>query len=273
MTTITLTIYQPQETTLYRNVIVFGDPQCAAVVSKLVVDSIAGSPAPVIGTDSPATDTDTDPPASVTSTDRDKTVFNTRKHLVTSSGSNHRYIFYETIGLPESNPTKIVPALALSNLHRFASVLAGGINLLIYAVSDKPSKKNYELFNEYVCDADAPIILIRTDPALPSNFKRDEVQYERDGYRFKQVLILRGTDMATLRRDITKSLNLSPKVILPMDRFEQTAMKSWNLLEKEAGWKLKECRDALKKTLMEDGLFSEESANTKYKEVADYIQK
>ncbi len=79
--------------------------------------------------------------------------------------------------------------------------------------------------------------------------------------------------MATLRRDITKSLNLSPKVILPMDRFEQTAMKSWNLLEKEAGWKLKECRDALKKTLMEDGLFSEESANTKYKEVADYIQK
>ena len=192
-------------------------------------------------------------------------VFDTIKHLT----APYRCIVYETVGLTESTKVVVEPLKALGNLHRFTSALSGEVDLLVYVVPSQPSRKNYLLFYEYLCQEATPIILVRTDPGP------DPAPVERD-YQFEQILDL-GPDTTTLKialRDAIKRQSTSrARAIASLDRFEQTAMKSWNLLEKEARWDLRVCRDALMETLVTHGLFSQESALAKRNEITDYIEK
>jgi hypothetical protein len=176
-----------------------------------------------------------------------------------------RCIFYETVGLTEESTDGLEPHVALGNLHRFTTNLAGGVNLLIYVVADKPSVKNYTLFYKYLCQEDAPIILVRTRPtSAPSTFPPE--------CQSIPILVLDSRINTTLR-DAMKKWNPQPKAIVPIDRFEQTAKQAWNLLEKQAKWDIKECRNALATTLVKNGSFSKESALAKKEEITDYIEK
>ena len=195
-------------------------------------------------------------------------IFETQRHFVTIS--NQEYALYYTAGLPSSTAARssLQAREVLGNLYRLIRAFDGGINLLIYVVrANKPSPSTFRLFYDFLCREDAPIILVQatdspTNPVLSW---------------FKLALTLDGTDpendKINLHKAIAKCLKKDPKVIPPIERFEQTARESWKLWEKIANWSLADCRDALKYTLKNHGYFSEKDAEAKCESIVESIKK
>ena len=190
-------------------------------------------------------------------------IFETERHWVTIA--DQEYALYNTVGLPISGADSKAREV-LGNLHRFIRSFDGGINLLIYVVRrDKPTSNNFHLFYDYLCQKDAPIILVQT------THQPSDVDW------FKLVLTLDGadreSDRVNLQRAIAKYLKKNPKSIHPAERFERTARESWKLLEKWANWSLADCRDALKFTFEKHGFFSEKAADAKCESIVESIKR
>ena len=197
------------------------------------------------------------------------TIFETSTHLINTN--KNQYVLYNTAGL-HSDVSNLEPRQLLSNLYRFTRAIDGGINLLIYVVDNKHSVNNIRLFHDFFCRRDAPIILVTSNFRPPS-------RSESDNYlpRFEAVLTLTGADPGSDKHNIQEAMDINmkrdAKDILPMDRFEMTAIQSWKLLERAAGWSIPKWRDALKATLVEAAFFSEQDASAKYQDIVNYIKK
>ena len=193
-------------------------------------------------------------------------IFEAERYSVTIAGQE--YALYNTAGLPSPGPggSSLQAREVLGNLHRLIRSFDGGINLLIYAVrTDKPTPDNFSLFFDYLCQRDAPIILVQT------------THQPSDVALFKLVLTLDGadweSDRVNLQKAIVKYLKKNPKVIDPTERFKLTARGSWKLLEKGANWSLADCRDALKFTFVKHGFFSEKDADEQCESIVESIKK
>jgi hypothetical protein len=128
----------------------------------------------------------------------------------------------------------------LENLYSFTSRLVE-VHLLIYVVrTDKPTSDNFRFFYDYVCQQDAPIILVQTTHT-PSELSWFDLVLTLDGADLE-------SDKVNLHKAITKHLNRSPKFIPRTDRFESAARGCWKLLRSEASWSLVDFRDALRLT-------------------------
>ena len=191
-------------------------------------------------------------------------IFETQRHFFTIS--DQEYPLYNTAGLPSVVSSSLQAREVLGNLYRFIGTFDGRINLLIYVVgTDKPSDSNFRLFYDYLCQQDAPIILVQTTHP-PS-----ELSW------FRLVLVLDGADLESdkvnLRKAIAKHLKKNPKFISPMERFETAARGSWEILERNASWSLADCREALKFTFQNYGLFSEKDAYARCESIVEGIKK
>lgn len=222
-----------------RNIITFGDP---AIDRNFVLELAGASP-----------DHHSLPPK----------IFETHRHSVTIS--EHQYALYNTAGLSGSGSSSLQAREFLGNLYRFIRAFDGGINLLIYVVhTDKPSSSNFRLFYEYLCQQDAPIILVQTTH-MPSDLSSFSLVLTLDGVNPE-------SDKVNLRKAITKHAKKHPKVIPPIERFELTASESWKLLEKIAEWSLTDYRDALKFTFERYGFFSENDAHAKCESIVESLK-
>ena len=196
-------------------IIIFGDP---AIDTRFVVE-LAGA-------------SDLEP------FDPVRSVFETEIYHATISAQ--RYWLFHTAGIPSSHagrPSLQAPDV-LENLYSFIRRF-GAVHLLIYVVcTDKPTSSNFILFYDYLCQQDAPIILVQTTHT-PS-----ELSW------FNLVLTLDGadpqSDKVNLQKAITEHLDRNPKSIPLVERFESTVRGCWKLLEKEASWSLADFGDALK---------------------------
>jgi hypothetical protein len=115
----------------------------------------------------------------------------------------------------------------------------GVVDLLIYVVhADTPTSSNFRFFHDYLCQQDAPIILVQTTHTLS------------EPLLFNLVLTLDGgdpeSDKAYLQEAIAKHLDRNSNFISHSDLFESAARGCWKLLEKEASWSLADFGDALK---------------------------
>ena len=153
---------------------------------------------------------------------------------------DQRHWLIHTAGLPSSRTgrSSLQAPEVLENLYSFIRRFSE-VRLLIYVVrTDKPTSKNFRFFYDYLCQQDAPIILVQTTHT-PSDLTW-----------FDLVLTLDGADPESdgvnLRKAITKHLNRNPMFISYTDRFEWAARGCWKLLAKEASWSLADFRDALK---------------------------
>jgi hypothetical protein len=95
---------------------------------------------------------------------------------------------------------------------------------------------------------------------------------------FKVVLTLNGPNLESNRVSLQEAISRHIKKrdlkdVPPIDRFEVTAIKSWKLLERAAGWCIPKWLEAFKATLMQDAFFSEQDAAAKCQHVAEYIKK
>jgi hypothetical protein len=231
-----------------RNVIIFGDPLIdRRFLLKLLGISVTWNPnvLPLL------------------------TIFETQTHLVNTN--RNQYVLYNTAGL-HSDVSNLEPRELLRNLHRFTRAIDGGINLLIYVIDDNHSVHNICLFHDFFCRRDAPIILVTSNSHPPSRSESDKYLP-----RFAAVLTLTGANLESDKHDIQETISMNikrdPKDILPIDRFEMTATRSWQLLERAAGWSVPTWQDALKATLMEEAFFSDQDASAKCQDIADYIKK
>jgi hypothetical protein len=223
-----------------RNIIIFGDP----AIDRRFVLELAGASLDPFGL-SPR-------------------IFETQRHSVTIS--DQEYALYNTAGLPSTGSSSLQAREVLGNLYRFIRAFDGGINLLIYVVrTDQPTTSNFRLFFDYLCQQDAPIILVQTTHP-PSEFMW-----------FRLVLVLDGadpeSDKVNLHKAIAKHLKKNPRFISPMERFETTARGSWKLLESKASWSLADCRDALRFTFEKHGFFSEKDASARCESIVESIKK
>ena len=230
-----------------RNILIFGDPSTdRRFVLRLLGVSIARSDHFSVL-----------PPAKI---------FETQTHVPTNT--RNKYKLYNTAGL-ESEVSKLEPREVLGRLYHFIRAFDGGINLLIYVVNDKPLPNNMKLFHEFLCRQDVPIILI-TDtprPSRPSRYPPFKVVLPMDSANPSEI------DRANLQEAISLHLKRYPKEVLPISRFEETTIQSWNLLERAAGWSISEYQDAFRATLMEDAFFSEEDAAAKCQDIVVHIKK
>jgi hypothetical protein len=191
-------------------------------------------------------------------------VFKTNFYRATVS--NQRYWLHHTAGIPSSRTgrSSFPMSAVLRNLYYFISPL-GSINLLIYVVcADKPTSDNFRFFYDYLCQQDAPIILVQTTHT-PS-----EVSW------FNLVLTLDGadpeSDKVNLHKAITKHLNRNPKFISDTDRLESAARGCWTLLGKEASWTLADFRDALKLTLRNEASLTEKDGDAICERIVEDFQ-
>jgi hypothetical protein len=150
------------------------------------------------------------------------------------------YWLYQTAGISSSRTgrSSLQAPEVLKTLYSVIPLL-DSINLLIYVVcADKPTSDNFRFFYDYLCQQDAPIILVQTTHT-PS-----EVSW------FDLVLTLDGadpeSDKVNLHKAITKHLNRNPKSIPCIERFESATRGCWKLLGKQARWSLADFCDALK---------------------------
>jgi hypothetical protein len=204
-----------------RTIILFGDP---AIDTRFVVE-LAGDF------------------RSVSPFDPLRSVFKTNFYRATIS--NRRYWIYHTVGLPSSctgRPSLRAPEV-LENLYSFIGLFSG-VDLLIYVVrTDKPTSNNFRFFYDYLCQQDAPIILVQTTHT-PSELSWFDLVLTLDGADPE-------SDKVNLHKAIRKHLNRNPKFILPSERFKSAAKGCWKLLGKEASWSLADFCDALKLTCKE----------------------
>jgi hypothetical protein len=205
-----------QATMSHRNIIIFSDP---AIDTHFVIE-LAGA-------------------CRLNPFDPLRSVFETYIYDVTIS--NQGCWLYHTAGIPSSRTAKSslrAPDI-LENLYSFTRMIGGVVHLLIYVVrTDTPTSSNFRIFYDYLCQQDAPIILVQTTHT-PS-----ELSW------FNLVLTLDGADpendKVNLHRAIKRHLNRNPKSIPLMERFESTARGCWKLLENEASWSAARCRNILK---------------------------
>ena len=230
-----------------RNIVIFGDPSVdRRFILKLLGISVTWNPdvLPLL------------------------MIFETQIHSVTIG--RNKYKLYNTAGL-HSDVSSLEPREVLGSLYRFTRTFDGGIHLLVYVVDDKYPANNVEIFYDFLCRQDVPIILVTSNPHPPS---RSEVN---NLLHFKNILILNGdnleNDRDRLREAISTHIKRDPKEILPKDRFENTTVNSWKLLERAAGWSIPQYRDAIKSTLIDEAFFSEQDAAVSSQCIVDYIKK
>jgi hypothetical protein len=165
-------------------------------------------------------------------------VFQTNRYLVAIDG--RQYYLNHTAGIPSSRTGRSslrAPDVS-DNLFVFISRLIE-VHLLIYVVdTDKPTSDNFRFFYDYVCQQDAPIILVQTTHT-PSELSWFDLVLTLDGADPE-------SDKVNLHKAITKHLNRNPKFIPPFKRFDSAARGCWKLLGKEASWSLADFRNALK---------------------------
>jgi hypothetical protein len=178
---------------------------------------------------------------------------------------DQQYWLYHTAGIPSSRTGRsslLVPNV-LENLYSFINMLVQ-VHLLIYVVrTDKPTSNNFRFFYDYVCQQDAPIILVQTTHTPL------ELSW------FDLVLTLDGADLESdkinLHKAITKHLNRNPKFLFRIKRFESAARGCWKLLGKEASWSLVDFRDALKLNCKKDGWLTEEGVDAICESVIEQV--
>jgi hypothetical protein len=169
-----------------------------------------------------------------------------KTNLYSATISDQQYWLYHVTGIPSSGTGTLQAPDVLANLH-FLTHLLDAINLLIYVVrTDKPSSNNCRLFHDYLCQQDAPIILVQTTHT-PSELSWFDLVLTLDGAD-------PGTDKVNLHKAITKHLNRNPKFIPQIERFESAARGCWKLLRKEASWSPVDFRDALWLTYKDEWL-------------------
>jgi hypothetical protein len=190
-----------------------------------------------------------------------RSVFETKLYDVTIS--NQQYWLYHTAGIPSSRTgrSSLRAPEVLENLYSFIS-LFGPVHVLIYVVrTDKPTSNNFRFFYDYLCQQDAPIILVQTTHT-PS-----ELSW------FNLVLTLDGadpeSDRVNLHKAITKHLNRNPKSTSDKDRFESAARGCWKLLAKEASWSLADFRDALKLNYKKYRWLTEKDVDTRCERIIE----
>jgi hypothetical protein len=237
------TIARLQAIMLFEHIIVFGDP---AIDTRFVVE-LAG--------------------ASYLYPFRYpfRSVFEKDSHLVTID--DQQYCLYHTAGIPSSRTGRSslpVPNV-LENLFSFINIFVK-VHLLIYVVrTDKPTHDNFRFFYDYLCQQDAPIILVQTTHT-PSEL-----------LWFDLVLTLDGADpegdRVNLHKAITKHLNRNPKFISYTDRFESAARGCWKLLAKAASWSLVDFRDALKLNSKKDRWLTEKDVDAICERIIEHDQK
>jgi hypothetical protein len=220
-------------------------------------------------------------------------VFDSRRH--TTQISESRYHFYDTAGLydnhrllgaAESMPD---PETALKNLYQLVFNMTGGVNLLIYVVRATPTTGNYKLFYEFLCQRKVPIILIVTDPIATLPGKADQMVFQSmhqlhlirpiHSHHVENLPSpLRTKDSGkkkenALRTAICKLAQTPGWKLQPLDWFTSTAMLSWNLLERSAGWSIVTSEDALRITLKDKAGFSARDVEREMEMVKDYMKK
>jgi hypothetical protein len=167
-----------------------------------------------------------------------RSVFERNIHLVTIS--NQQYYLHHTAGIPSSRTgrSSLQAHDVLRNLYSFISLFVE-VHLLIYVVgTDKPTSNNFRFFYDYLCQQDAPIILVQTTHT-PSQLSWFDLVLTLDGADPE-------SDKVNLHKAITKHHNRNPKCISYTDRFESAARGCWKLLGKEASWSLADFGDSLK---------------------------
>ena len=193
-----------------------------------------------------------------------RSVFETRLYKVTIS--NRRCWLYHTVGIPSSHTDRssLRAPDVLANLYSFTRRFSG-VHLLIYVVrTDKPTSSNFRLFYDYLCQQDAPIILVQTTHT-PSELSWFDLILTLDGAD-------RESDKVNLHEAIMKHVNRNPKFILQTDRFESAARGCWKLLAKEANWSLADFRDVYKFIVKKYHLFPEEVVDTGCQRIIEHFQ-
>jgi hypothetical protein len=153
---------------------------------------------------------------------------------------DEEYWLYQTVGIPSSRTARssLQAPEVLKNLYSIVPQLRS-INLLIYVVcADKPTSDNFRFFYDYLCQQDAPIILVQTTHT-PSELSWFDLVLTLDGADPE-------SDKVNLHKAITKHLNRNPKSISHTDRFKSATRGCWKLLGKAANWSLADFCDALK---------------------------
>ena len=180
-----------------------------------------------------------------------------------STIADRRYWLYHTAGIPGSRTgrSSLQAPDVLKDLYSFINKFSD-VHLLIYVVrTDTPTSSNFRLFYDYLCQQDAPIILVQTTQT-PSELSWFDV-----------VLTLNGadpeSDKVNLQDVISKYLDRNLKVIPLMERFETAARGCWKLFQKEAGWSLADFGDALKVIFKK---YDEEDGDTRYERIIENCQ-
>ena len=200
----------------YRDIIVFGDPAIDTrfIVELAGVSYISPSRYPFLS------------------------VFERNFYLVTID--DQQCWLHHTAGIPSSHTgrSSLQAPDVLENLHSFLHWFSL-VHLLIYVVrTDKPTSNNFRFFYDYLCQQDAPIILVQTTHT-PSELSWFDLVLTLDGADPE-------SDKVNLHKAITKHLNRNPKSIPRIERFESAARGCWKLLGKAASWSLADFCDALK---------------------------
>jgi hypothetical protein len=221
-----------------RYIIIFGDP---AIDTGFVVE-LAGS-------------------SYLRAFDPFRSLFKTSFYIATISGQ--QYWLDHIAGIPSSHARRssLQAPDILEKLYSLTRLL-NRVHLLIYVVrTDKPTSNNFRFFYDYLCQQDAPIILVQTTNTS------SELSW------FDLVLTLDGanpeSDKVNLQEVITKYLNRNPKFIPPIKRFESTARGCWKLLEKEASWSLADFGDALKVIFKK---YDEKDGDTRCERIIEDLQ-
>ena len=180
--------------------------------------------------------------------------------------SDRRCWLYHTAGIPSSHIDRSslqAPSL-LENLYHFIEPFVK-VHLLIYVVrTDKPTSSNFRFFYDYVCQQNAPIILVQTTHT-PSELSWFDLVLTLDGADPE-------SDKVNLHKAITKYLNRNPKFISNADRFESAARGCWKLLAKEASWSLADFRDALKLNYKKDRWLTEKDVDARCQRIIKHFQ-
>jgi hypothetical protein len=220
----------------HRNIIIFGDP---AIDTRFVVE-LAG--------------------ASISPFDPFRSVFETISYDVTID--DQQYCLHHIAGIPSSR-TLLLPNV-LEELHPLINLLLE-VHLLIYVVrTDKPTSNNFRFFYDYLCQQDAPIILVQTTQS-PSEVSWFDLVLTLDGAHLE-------SDKVNLQKAITKHLNRKPKFMLRVERFELAARGCWKLLRKAANWSLADFRDALKVNHKKYGRYHQSLRDSRCEDIIEDFQ-
>ena len=180
--------------------------------------------------------------------------------------NDQRCWLHHTTGIPSSRTDRssLQAPEVLENIYSFIDLLIE-VPLLIYVVrTDKPTSNNFRFFYDYVCQQDAPIILVQTTHT-PSELSWFDLVLTLDGADPE-------SDKVNLHKAITKHLNRNPKSIARLERFESAARGCWKLLGKEASWSLADFRDALKLNYKKDQWLTEKDVNARCQRIIKHFQ-